>query len=187
MCVSWNRRAGVWHAYLGGKLKLEGSDLATRHSIRPGGTLILGQEQVRQILAVVTGCQTVVGQDEQLLVFTQHVKVTIKTKQIRNTPFCLSFPLPFTAFFIPLLLNSSVLILSLDLVGLKVILCSMFYVVWGCAFKLWTDNNKQNDKETHVSRDVSFCIFTLRILWAGTYYILVSQAVSGTIFLNIRI
>ncbi|XP_073698587.1 neuronal pentraxin receptor a [Garra rufa] len=45
MCVSWNRRAGAWHAYLGGKLKLEGSDLATRHSIRPGGTLILGQEQ----------------------------------------------------------------------------------------------------------------------------------------------
>uniref|UniRef100_A0A672RX86 Neuronal pentraxin receptor-like n=1 Tax=Sinocyclocheilus grahami TaxID=75366 RepID=A0A672RX86_SINGR len=46
MCVSWNRRAGTWHAYLGGKLKLEGSDLATRHSIRPGGTLILGQEQL---------------------------------------------------------------------------------------------------------------------------------------------
>ncbi|XP_026065074.1 neuronal pentraxin-2-like [Carassius auratus] len=45
MCVSWNRRAGSWHAYLGGKLKIEGSDLATRHSIRPGGTLILGQEQ----------------------------------------------------------------------------------------------------------------------------------------------
>ncbi|XP_065108885.1 neuronal pentraxin receptor a [Paramisgurnus dabryanus] len=45
MCVSWNRRAGVWHAYLDGKLKSEGSDLATRHIIRPGGTLILGQEQ----------------------------------------------------------------------------------------------------------------------------------------------
>ncbi|XP_051994431.1 uncharacterized protein LOC127652361 [Xyrauchen texanus] len=45
MCVSWNRRSGEWHAYLGGKLKSEGSDLATRHSIRPGGTLILGQEQ----------------------------------------------------------------------------------------------------------------------------------------------
>ncbi|TRY99088.1 hypothetical protein DNTS_012366 [Danionella cerebrum] len=45
MCVSWNRRAGAWHAYLGGKLKLEGSDLATHHSIRRGGSLILGQEQ----------------------------------------------------------------------------------------------------------------------------------------------
>ncbi|KAA0705981.1 Neuronal pentraxin receptor [Triplophysa tibetana] len=45
MCVSWNRRTGVWHAYIGGKLKSEGSDLATRHTIRPGGTLILGQEQ----------------------------------------------------------------------------------------------------------------------------------------------
>lgn len=55
MCVSWNRRAGVWHAYLGGKLKSEGSDLATRHTVRPGGTLILGQEQVRKTL--VSGCQ----------------------------------------------------------------------------------------------------------------------------------
>ncbi|KAL7850435.1 hypothetical protein SRHO_G00197840 [Serrasalmus rhombeus] len=45
VCVSWNRRAGVWHTYLGGKLKGEGKDLATRHSIRPGGTLVLGQEQ----------------------------------------------------------------------------------------------------------------------------------------------
>ncbi|KAI4879122.1 hypothetical protein NFI96_014829 [Prochilodus magdalenae] len=45
VCVSWNRRAGVWHAYLGGKLKGEGKDLAIRHSIRPGGTLVLGQEQ----------------------------------------------------------------------------------------------------------------------------------------------
>lgn len=45
VCVSWNRRAGVWHVYLGGKLKGEGKDLAVRHSIRPGGTLILGQEQ----------------------------------------------------------------------------------------------------------------------------------------------
>lgn len=158
MCVSWNRRAGAWHAYVGGKLKLEGSDLATRHSIRPGGTLILGQEQVRQMLAVVTGCQTVVGQDEQHLVFTQHVKVTINTNQIWNTPFCLSFPLPFPALFIHLSLNSSVLILSLDPVEFKVILWPMlFYIVWGCAFKLWTDYDKHNYKENHVSRDVSFC------------------------------
>lgn len=73
MCVSWNRRAGAWHAYLGGKLKSEGSGLATRHSIRRGGTLMLGQEQVRQTLASGTGCQTVVGQDEQHLGFTQHI------------------------------------------------------------------------------------------------------------------
>lgn len=78
MCVSWNRRAGAWHAYLGGKLKLEGSDLATRHSVRRGGTLILGQEQVtlRQILAIVSICQMAIGQDEQLLAFTQHVEIT---------------------------------------------------------------------------------------------------------------
>ncbi|XP_051572208.1 uncharacterized protein LOC127451501 [Myxocyprinus asiaticus] len=45
MCVSWNRWSGAWHAYLRGKQKSEGNDLATRHTIRPGGTLILGQEQ----------------------------------------------------------------------------------------------------------------------------------------------
>ncbi|TSK77111.1 Neuronal pentraxin receptor [Bagarius yarrelli] len=45
VCLSWNRRGGVWHAYVGSKLKGEGKDLATRHYIRPGGTLILGQEQ----------------------------------------------------------------------------------------------------------------------------------------------
>ncbi len=123
MCVSWTRRAGTWHAYVGGKLKLEGSDLATRHSIRPGGTLILGQEQVRQMWAVVRGCQTVVGQDEQHLVFTQHVKFTINTNQIRNIP----FPLPFPALFIPLSVNPSVLILSLDPVELKIILWSILF------------------------------------------------------------
>ncbi|KAF7697992.1 hypothetical protein HF521_004502 [Silurus meridionalis] len=45
VCASWNRRGGVWHVYVGGKLKGEGKDLATRHYIRPGGTLVLGQEQ----------------------------------------------------------------------------------------------------------------------------------------------
>lgn len=41
----------MWHAYVGGKLKGEGKDLATRHYIRPGGTLVLGQEQVSHTLA----------------------------------------------------------------------------------------------------------------------------------------
>lgn len=41
----------MWHAYVGGKLKGEGKDLATRHYFRPGGTLVLGQEQVSHSLA----------------------------------------------------------------------------------------------------------------------------------------
>uniref|UniRef100_A0A4W4E7K8 Pentraxin (PTX) domain-containing protein n=1 Tax=Electrophorus electricus TaxID=8005 RepID=A0A4W4E7K8_ELEEL len=45
VCISWSRRGGIWHAYLGARLKGEGRELATRHSIRPGGTLVLGQEQ----------------------------------------------------------------------------------------------------------------------------------------------
>ncbi|XP_062841109.1 chromobox protein homolog 6 [Trichomycterus rosablanca] len=45
VCVSWNRRGGMWHAYVGGKLKSEGKGLASRHYIRSAGTLVLGQEQ----------------------------------------------------------------------------------------------------------------------------------------------
>ncbi|XP_030649207.1 neuronal pentraxin receptor a [Chanos chanos] len=45
ICVSWSRRGGVWHVYQDGKLTAEGKDLATHHSIRPAGTLTLGQKQ----------------------------------------------------------------------------------------------------------------------------------------------
>ncbi|XP_023670199.1 neuronal pentraxin receptor [Paramormyrops kingsleyae] len=45
VCVSWSLRDGVWKAYQGGKLKGEGAGLAAWHPIRPGGVLILGQEQ----------------------------------------------------------------------------------------------------------------------------------------------
>lgn len=45
ICVSWSQRGGSWQAYQGGKLRGEGHSLATGHHIRPGGTLILGQEQ----------------------------------------------------------------------------------------------------------------------------------------------
>lgn len=46
ICVSWTQRGGVWQAYQGGKLKGEGNGLAAGHHIRPGGMLVLGQEQV---------------------------------------------------------------------------------------------------------------------------------------------
>ncbi|XP_034047235.1 neuronal pentraxin receptor [Thalassophryne amazonica] len=45
ICVSWSQKGGVWQAYQGGKLKGEGHALAPGHHIRPGGVLILGQEQ----------------------------------------------------------------------------------------------------------------------------------------------
>ncbi|XP_030637366.1 neuronal pentraxin receptor b [Chanos chanos] len=45
ICVSWTLRDGVWKAYQGGKLKGRGEGLAAWHPIRPGGVLILGQEQ----------------------------------------------------------------------------------------------------------------------------------------------
>ncbi|KAM9392154.1 neuronal pentraxin receptor a [Pholidichthys leucotaenia] len=45
ICVSWTQKGGGWQAYQGGKLKGEGHGLAAGHHIRPGGVLILGQEQ----------------------------------------------------------------------------------------------------------------------------------------------
>ncbi|XP_038836269.1 neuronal pentraxin receptor-like [Salvelinus namaycush] len=45
ICVSWSQRGGAWQAYQGGKLRGEGQGLAAWHHIRPGGVLILGQEQ----------------------------------------------------------------------------------------------------------------------------------------------
>ncbi|KAF7657191.1 hypothetical protein LDENG_00030750 [Lucifuga dentata] len=45
ICVSWSQKGGVWQAYQGGKLRGEGHALAAGHHIRPGGMLVLGQEQ----------------------------------------------------------------------------------------------------------------------------------------------
>uniref|UniRef100_A0A3P8WPL7 Neuronal pentraxin-2-like n=1 Tax=Cynoglossus semilaevis TaxID=244447 RepID=A0A3P8WPL7_CYNSE len=45
ICVSWNHKGGAWQAYQGGKLRGEGHALATGHHVRPGGVLVLGQEQ----------------------------------------------------------------------------------------------------------------------------------------------
>ncbi|XP_061159632.1 neuronal pentraxin-2-like [Syngnathus typhle] len=45
VCVSWNQKGGAWQAYQGGKLRGEGHGLADGHNIRPGGVLVLGQEQ----------------------------------------------------------------------------------------------------------------------------------------------
>ncbi|XP_056144585.1 neuronal pentraxin-2 [Lampris incognitus] len=45
LCVTWSQKGGVWQAYQGGKLRGEGHGLAPGHLLRPGGVLILGQEQ----------------------------------------------------------------------------------------------------------------------------------------------
>uniref|UniRef100_A0A3Q2NYZ3 Neuronal pentraxin receptor-like n=1 Tax=Fundulus heteroclitus TaxID=8078 RepID=A0A3Q2NYZ3_FUNHE len=45
ICVSWTQKGGSWQAYQGGKLRGEGHGLAPGHHIRPGGELVLGQEQ----------------------------------------------------------------------------------------------------------------------------------------------
>ncbi|XP_057673636.1 neuronal pentraxin-2-like [Corythoichthys intestinalis] len=45
ICVSWTQSGGDWQAYQGGKLRGQGHGLAAGHDIRPGGVLILGQEQ----------------------------------------------------------------------------------------------------------------------------------------------
>uniref|UniRef100_A0A3Q3LE17 Chromobox homolog 6b n=1 Tax=Mastacembelus armatus TaxID=205130 RepID=A0A3Q3LE17_9TELE len=45
ICVSWSQKGGAWQAYQGGKLRGEGHALAAGHHIRPGGVLVLGQEQ----------------------------------------------------------------------------------------------------------------------------------------------
>ncbi|XP_038136206.1 neuronal pentraxin receptor-like [Cyprinodon tularosa] len=45
ICVSWTQKGGAWQAFQGGKLRGEGHGLAPGHHIRPGGQLVLGQEQ----------------------------------------------------------------------------------------------------------------------------------------------
>uniref|UniRef100_A0A3P9KK39 Neuronal pentraxin receptor n=1 Tax=Oryzias latipes TaxID=8090 RepID=A0A3P9KK39_ORYLA len=45
ICVSWTQKGGAWQAYQGGKHRCSGTGLAAGHHIRPGGMLVLGQEQ----------------------------------------------------------------------------------------------------------------------------------------------
>ncbi|XP_015236985.1 PREDICTED: neuronal pentraxin-2-like [Cyprinodon variegatus] len=45
VCVTWSTRDGVWEAFQDGVKKGSGQNLSAWHSIKPGGTFILGQEQ----------------------------------------------------------------------------------------------------------------------------------------------
>ncbi|XP_038639850.1 neuronal pentraxin-2-like isoform X3 [Scyliorhinus canicula] len=45
VCITWTTRDGVWEVYQDGKQRGSGENLAPWHPIKPGGTLVLGQEQ----------------------------------------------------------------------------------------------------------------------------------------------
>ncbi|XP_041033558.1 neuronal pentraxin-2-like [Carcharodon carcharias] len=45
VCITWTTRDGVWEVYQDGKRRGSGDNLAAWHPIKPGGTLVLGQEQ----------------------------------------------------------------------------------------------------------------------------------------------
>lgn len=46
ICISWTTRDGQWEAYQDGAKRGTGDNLAAWHPIKPGGVIILGQEQV---------------------------------------------------------------------------------------------------------------------------------------------
>lgn len=76
ICVSWTLRDGVWKAYQGGKLKGRGEGLAAWHPIKPGGVLILGQEQVRHtpgpVIEIMADVGTLSVQGGQLFLSEGH-------------------------------------------------------------------------------------------------------------------
>ncbi len=45
ICVSWESNSGSWRFYKDGDLKMQGSSFKRGHTIRQGGTLVLGQDQ----------------------------------------------------------------------------------------------------------------------------------------------
>ncbi|XP_068613513.1 neuronal pentraxin receptor-like [Brachionichthys hirsutus] len=65
ICVSWTQKEGAWQAYQGGKLRGEGLRLAAGHHIRPGGVLVLGQEQ-DSMVGGFDSTQALVGEMSQV-------------------------------------------------------------------------------------------------------------------------
>lgn len=49
ICITWTTRDGFWEAYQDGDRLGTGDNLAPWHPIKPGGVIILGQEQVRSV------------------------------------------------------------------------------------------------------------------------------------------
>lgn len=48
ICITWTTRDGMWEAFQDGEKLGTGENLAPWHPIKPGGVLILGQEQVSE-------------------------------------------------------------------------------------------------------------------------------------------
>lgn len=46
VCITWTTRDGLWEAFQDGEKLGSGENLAPWHPIKPGGVLVLGQEQV---------------------------------------------------------------------------------------------------------------------------------------------
>lgn len=49
ICITWTTRDGFWEAYQDGERLGTGDNLAPWHPIKPGGVIILGQEQVSTV------------------------------------------------------------------------------------------------------------------------------------------
>lgn len=52
ICVTWTTRDGMWEAFQDGEKLGTGDNLAPWHPIKPGGVLILGQEQVSALTSL---------------------------------------------------------------------------------------------------------------------------------------
>lgn len=56
ICITWTTRDGFWEAYQDGERLGTGDNLAPWHPIKPGGVIILGQEQVRRWWGSLAQC-----------------------------------------------------------------------------------------------------------------------------------
>lgn len=59
ICITWTTRDGFWEAYQDGERLGTGDNLAPWHPIKPGGVIILGQEQVRAAVEGAGGLSSV--------------------------------------------------------------------------------------------------------------------------------
>ncbi|KAL3054132.1 hypothetical protein OYC64_006462 [Pagothenia borchgrevinki] len=83
ICVTWNQKGGAWQAYQGGKLRGEGRGVAAGHHVRPGGVLILGQEQ-DSLGGSFDSSQALVGELSQVGIWDR----VLSSKQVASLARC---------------------------------------------------------------------------------------------------